>query len=134
MLTSKPQILIIGSTGFLGSALLSGLKSAVGMDRSLVDLSQPLSPSAIDAIKTGNHQFVVICAAITDVETCFKDRERSHRINVDGTIELLNVIRQTGSTPICRRHCKSHKDCVQYLTRSPLEWHLPSWDASHFCS
>lgn len=100
MTPPKSRTLVVGSTGFLGSTLVTNLPSAIGMDRNLLDLSNPISASAANALKAGDFQFIVICAAITDVEKCFKDRELSNRINVSGTIELLNVIRQTGAIPV----------------------------------
>lgn len=92
--------LIIGSNGFLGSTLVSKMKSATGMDRSVVDLSKPITPSAIDQIQSGDYQYIVICAAITDVEKCYRERELSERINVTGTRELLDVIKRVGAVPV----------------------------------
>ncbi|MFL5811963.1 MAG: SDR family oxidoreductase [Bdellovibrionia bacterium] len=100
MIQSKPRTLVVGSTGFLGATLVSQLESATGIDRSLVDLSHPISPAALDAMRAGDYRFVIICAGITDVEKCFRDRELSDRVNISGTIGLLNAIRQIGATPI----------------------------------
>lgn len=92
--------LIIGSNGFLGSTFVSSMKSAIGMDRSDLDLSKPISLSTFDRIQAGDYQYIVLCAAITDIEKCFRERQLSERINVTGTRELLDIIKRVGAVPV----------------------------------
>jgi len=68
------------------------------MGRDQIDLSHPISPSLVDTLK--NYQYVLICAAITDVEKCFQDRELSERVNVSGMRELLDLIKKAGAIPV----------------------------------
>lgn len=100
----KARILIVGSSGYLGSSLkmiLGSENAAVGSaDRSRIDFSQSISPSVEGWIKSGEYQHVAICAAITDVERCFRDGELSNQVNVTATIELLRIIQRCGAVPI----------------------------------
>ena len=95
MNTSK-KILIIGSTGFLGSCLLNLLQcDGLAIDtvgRNIFDLSKPISNSFKMLLEKKEYSYVIICAAITDVESCFQQQELSHQVNVTGTQELLNQI------------------------------------------
>ena len=103
MITPK-KILIIGSTGFLGSCLLNQLPcdgleiGAIG--RSIVDLSKPISNSFKRLLEHTEYSYAIICAAITDVERCFQQRELSHQVNVKGTQELLGQLEKYKVIPI----------------------------------
>lgn len=48
------------------------------------------------------HQFdyVIICAAIADVEKCYLDQILSYQVNVTGTLELLNIAKTCKTIPI----------------------------------
>jgi dTDP-4-dehydrorhamnose reductase len=70
------------------------------MNRSEIDFSQPISTSAEHRIKSGNYQYVAICAAITDVEQCYRDQKLSEQVNVVATTEILKAIRSSGAVPI----------------------------------
>jgi dTDP-4-dehydrorhamnose reductase len=104
MKASQDRILIVGKSGFLGSALFQNLEasglSVEGTDRSQVDLARFNSSSIKDLIRVGAYGSVVICAAITDVEKCFQEQELSRRVNVSGTVQLLDAIQEVGATPI----------------------------------
>lgn len=87
------KALVIGGTGFLGSYLVRSLE-ATAADRRFFDLSQPPPPIL------GDYTHVIICGGITDVEKCYQEPKLSERVNITGTIELLNLIRKSGAKPI----------------------------------
>lgn len=99
---TRTQILIIGHTGFLGSVLVDKLSlqfDVVTIDRNQLDLANNDLIEKLD-FKKYNFKNVIICAAITDIETCFKSKEYSYQINVAGTKKLLQKIKEAKSVPI----------------------------------
>lgn len=104
MKSFRNKILLLGSTGFLGSSLKVNLQAGglcvETVDRTSFDLSKPFSPIFCNQIKSSEYQYVLICAALSDVEKCFQDPVRSNQINVKGTLELLNLIFETKSIPV----------------------------------
>lgn len=100
----NPKILIIGNTGFLGSFLTSALnRSGFQVDsigRETLDISRPISEKFQEFIKSKRFTHSLICFAISDVEKCFADQALSHRVNVQGTLELLKVLKENGVMPI----------------------------------
>lgn len=96
------KISILGHNGFLGSMLaekLSQNSSILTFERSELDLAHNPLLEKFD-LKPYDCRYVVICAAITDVETCFTNREQSEQVNVNGTRLLLQKTMQAGATPI----------------------------------
>lgn len=98
------EILIIGRTGFLGSGLVQALPheslSVKAAGRDLIDLKVLDSNLVINYLKSKKYNYAVICAAITDIETCFRDKDYSEAINVSGTKKLLNILKEMGIRPI----------------------------------
>lgn len=102
-MNSKKKILLIGSNGFLGAALSELLKSSmtvVALDRTQLDLGKPLSHEFLDFFKREAFHYVIMCAAITDVEKCFQNRELSHQINVTGTMDVFELAKHNGVIPV----------------------------------
>jgi dTDP-4-dehydrorhamnose reductase len=98
---SKPRVLILGSTGFLGSALVSRLDAEiVTTDRSILDLCRPLTNSFREFIKSKQFNYIVISAAITDVEKCYQDQVLSQQVNVNSMKELLDIVKKTRTIPV----------------------------------
>jgi dTDP-4-dehydrorhamnose reductase len=81
------KVLILGSNGRLGSALVRRWRELPGIDvipltRSEADLFDPISvESGLAAMEFGAGDVVVNCAAATDVDGCERDREMATRIN-----------------------------------------------------
>src|SRR4051812_42347612 len=96
------KALLIGKTGLLGSLLDEGMLgievSSAGREE--VDLSQPLSSQFKSKFEEAGYNFLILAAAITDVERCYQDQNLSQRVNVDGTKELLGLALECGVTPI----------------------------------
>jgi dTDP-4-dehydrorhamnose reductase len=98
------KVLIIGETGFLGSSLMNHLSTDSlnihFVNRSLFDLSEVIKPEFADFMIQEKFQYVVICAAITDIEKCFKEQTLSNQINIVGTQRLLDLIKQNQAIPV----------------------------------
>jgi dTDP-4-dehydrorhamnose reductase len=92
------SLLVIGRNGFLGSTLVSQL-DADAVDRRQLNLAKVKS-SSIDQLLERRYRHIAVSAAVTDVEYCYKNLFESRQINVLGTIELLEKVRQTESVPI----------------------------------
>ncbi len=101
---SRPRIIVLGETGFLGSILKERLQNkkyflrAVG--RSELDLSKPIPAEFVETLKSGAFDYAIICAALTDVEACHLNPTLSHQINVTGMIQLFELLRQLKVVPI----------------------------------
>ena len=84
------KILITGSTGFLGRRAADHF-TALGYEvltpsRSRMDITDA---AAVDSwFRVNRPQAVLHCAAVSDTGLCQKEPDRSHRINVDGSIHL----------------------------------------------
>ncbi|MBI4727203.1 dTDP-4-dehydrorhamnose reductase [candidate division TA06 bacterium] len=79
------QILVTGAKGMLGTDLcaeLSAQHQITGVDIGDFDLSQK---KAVKAIADLNHQLVVHCAAMTDVDGCESDPDKAYLVNGLGT-------------------------------------------------
>jgi dTDP-4-dehydrorhamnose reductase len=100
------KLLLVSGSGFLGSALSSGLSrdfEVVATSRGeglRLDLEQPVRAQILSALEKGGFSHAILCAALSDVERCFREPERSRRINVDGTLELLVALKEFGIQPI----------------------------------
>jgi dTDP-4-dehydrorhamnose reductase len=44
--------------------------------------------------------FVILCAAVSDMDRCLQDRKLSHRVNVERTIELINEAYTLNAKPV----------------------------------
>lgn len=103
MHSSKKKILLIGHTGFLGSHLaylLNNEFEVTTLKKEILDLSKNLSDSFKENMESNQYDYAIICAAISDVEKCFKDQVFSKQVNVVGMQELLITLKNFGVVPI----------------------------------
>lgn len=95
-----PKTLIIGSTGYIGSALyravLEAHPDAGGLTRMNVDLAQP-DLSGLDIAGAG-YEWAVVAAAVPGLTYCEANPEETRKCNVDGTLLL---VRQLADMDIC---------------------------------
>ena len=107
------KFLIIGASGFVGRHALSYV-SALGYEAlgtrsrdegdgllrfDLLEhrIKDRMPPSWLE---TGEPVFGVIAAAITQIDRCLRERELSGRVNVDGTIRLVEDLAALGVKPV----------------------------------
>jgi dTDP-4-dehydrorhamnose reductase len=107
------KFLVVGASGFLGRHIWQYLKSAghevVGTqttpkrnDLVTFELLDHRIESCVDPLffKTTSKVFVIICAALSQMDRCLKEKELSHKINVGNTIQLIQDIRKLNAVPV----------------------------------
>ncbi len=89
----KAEYLITGAYGQLGTALLNLLGTdAVGTDLPEVDITEPGSiRAAIDRI---DPQWIINCAAVTDVDLCQRKPDLAFKVHKDGVMNLARTGRK----------------------------------------
>ena len=94
-LTSRMhKVLIIGSTGMLGSALIAryGVRQAFGIDHSLVDIADKVELTAF--LKQARPRLIINAAAYNAVDACEESQEealRAFSVNGDGVQTLRRM-------------------------------------------
>lgn len=97
------KVIILGSNGRLGSALVRRWKTLPGVEvtaltRAQVDLSDPEKAEAGLAVEPfGAGDVVVNCAAATDVDGCERDHELARRINAESPGRIARLCATRGA-------------------------------------
>jgi dTDP-4-dehydrorhamnose reductase len=116
------RALLVSPTGFLGAAidrhcrtpgidLFGNARSQVSEDRQAtphgsapehikLDLAGARRPEVAELLRARRITHVLVCAAVTDVDACERDRAKSRAVNVDGTREFLAATRDIGAIPV----------------------------------
>lgn len=98
--------LVVGASGQIGSWLLASLKSRIvevtglGSPRLLAsgggcDLARP--EGVVAHIRSKRPSAVFLTAAISNVDLCENEPERTSRVNVEGTLQIARAAREVGS-------------------------------------
>jgi dTDP-4-dehydrorhamnose reductase len=87
------KVLISGGTGRLGRELVKFFPDCLHPTRAELDITDVRKVSKY--IWRNRPDVVIHTAALTDVTLCEKDRQLAYKINVTGTIELLNFCLST---------------------------------------
>ena len=104
-----PQLVIIGIEGYLGSHLfrspaLNAAFEITGTARNSeirIDLSDRHSFADVqNFLCLKKPRYLVIAAAVSDVEKCAINPEKTRKINIEGTQALLEIARTHNVTPI----------------------------------
>lgn len=108
------RFLIIGASGFIGKHIISYAKAS-GYEAIGTQPGQAVDGSELITYDITKHKIKdcvepdflkkgdvvgVICAAISKIDACFKDKQGSHELNVDKTIECLNEMVELGIKPV----------------------------------
>ncbi len=92
-LESKRRFLVTGAAGSLGSTLMRVLgDSAIGVDLPELDITDGASVS--EMVESVDPEWIINCAAVTDVDLCERDPELAFRVNRDGTALLADTGRR----------------------------------------
>jgi dTDP-4-dehydrorhamnose reductase len=104
------RIAVTGGNGLLGSEVLRRLEGAhqlLAMGRGPsrrppgryrwqpADLGDGRSVG--EALRAFRPELIVHCGAMTDVDGCERDPQAAHRVNVQGTIEVVQAAREVGA-------------------------------------
>ena len=92
------KVLVTGSNGQLGCALKrlkNPYNSYIFFDRNSLDITN--KEPTVNILKAIKPDYVVNCAAYTNVDKAETDREMSHFINVDGVDNIANAAWLAGS-------------------------------------
>lgn len=104
-----PKTAIIGATGFIGKFFLAAhrkihrdcvgtSKDANSQETSYLDL---LSPSIVPLkLAESGHREALIFAGVAEVATCEKEKDLTRKINVDGTLNLIEQLFSEGIKPV----------------------------------
>lgn len=104
-----PKTLVIGSSGFIGSHFLKYYRDIypdmVGLDVNPMgghSIRFDISSMSIKeiGINIRDYRNALVLAGITKVSVCEKEKERSRKINVDGTVRLIRELIEKGIKPI----------------------------------
>ena len=95
-------ILVVGSDGVIGSVLMTYLRrqghTVVGTTRRRGELSRGslfldlALPASFELVKCQSYQATFICSAITSLQACEAEPEKTRRVNVEGTISLIELL------------------------------------------
>ena len=97
------KILILGSNGRLGSALVRRWQilpetEVIAVTRAQVDLSDPKkAEEGLAAYAFGAGDVVVNCAAATDVDGCERDHDQARRINAESPERIASLCAERGA-------------------------------------
>src|SRR5712691_9869983 len=82
------RILLTGSTGLLGSVLLSYLETR---DHEVILLEGDIADLPVMTTSKAAYDWVIHTAAITDVAACEKDPGRCFEVNIEGTRAMRRI-------------------------------------------
>jgi len=107
------KFLIIGASGFIGSHVFDYVKEmgfkAVGTQSEskrpefvTFNLLEHRITEKVDPMffKTNQKVFVIICAALSQIDRCLTEKKTSYKINVENTIRLIKDIRKFDAFPV----------------------------------
>lgn len=106
MPSTKPRLLIIGATGFVGSRWALAAESQFEVwrgSRTVLDANRSLAieisdaASVREAFDRARPEFVTHLAALSDIDRCERDHELAKRINLHGTVNVAEACAACGA-------------------------------------
>lgn len=125
------KFLIIGASGFIGRNVLAHVRSlgfeAVGTqsqsrEPELVKFNL-LDDRIVDCVGKSFFEHegqvcVIICAVVSNMDQCLLDRETSHRVNVEQTIQLIEDVRAFRSKVVFLSSCFVFDGTIGYYNEA----------------
>ena len=100
------KVLLVSGSGFLGSNLARHFEqqnipfqATARSGAFSLDLEQPLAAQAERIFAEEKFTHLILCAAIADPEDCYRNPERSRRVNLDAPEELWLLARKWNLRP-----------------------------------
>lgn len=121
------KFLIVGASGFIGRNIFEHIKNSghevVGTQNESIQSDLVFFDILTDKIKekigpgffeTAEKVFVVIAAALSQMDRCFTEKELSYKINVEKTIQLIEDVRRLGAIPVFISTSAIYNDVLGY--------------------
>ncbi len=106
----KNKYLLVSGTGFLGARIYQEFQNyseeiqataRLAREKFLeLNFEKSIPKQFEKKLQAQEYSHAIICAAITDIEQCYRNPEISNRINIDATIELLGLLKKYKIKPI----------------------------------
>jgi dTDP-4-dehydrorhamnose reductase len=130
------KFLVIGASGFIGRHILHRLVAAghaalgtqtASKDPKLIEfdlLRDRIAPCLpADFVRNEARGFAVICAALSQIDRCLRERDVSYAINVTHTIQLIQDVKAMGLQPVFLSTGSVYDGSIGYYDEAPL--HCP---------
>ena len=91
------RVTLFGASGLLGKDLVQELKTEQLMALSSKDADLRDRQRVRDAIHRSSPDWILLCAAYTDVDGCESNRDRAFAVNCDGAVNVAEAAREAGS-------------------------------------
>jgi dTDP-4-dehydrorhamnose reductase len=94
---SEMRVTLFGSSGLLGQELVQALKAEQLTALSSKDADLRDRARVLEVIRDSRPDWILLCAAYTDVDGCESNRDLAFAVNCDGAINVAEVAREAGS-------------------------------------
>lgn len=91
------RITVFGGSGLLGQALVQELKEEQLTAPSSKDADLRNAAEVQRAVRAARPEWIILCAAYTDVDGCESNRELAFSVNRDGAVNVARAARDNGS-------------------------------------
>jgi dTDP-4-dehydrorhamnose reductase len=91
------RVMVLGASGLLGQALMRDWSGdeLTGLNSRDVDIRQAIAVG--EMVNKVQPEWIVLCAAYTDVDGCESNRELAFAVNRDGAVNVAKAAKQAGS-------------------------------------
>jgi dTDP-4-dehydrorhamnose reductase len=91
------RVTVFGASGLLGQALVRKLKGEQLTALSSKDADLRNASDVDRVLRAGHPEWIVLCAAYTDVDGCESNRDLAFSVNRDGALNVARAARHAGS-------------------------------------
>ena len=94
---SEMRVTLFGSSGLLGQELVQALKAEQLTALSSKDADLRDHSRVREVIRDSRPDWILLCAAYTDVDGCESNRDLAFAVNCDGAVNVAEAAREAGS-------------------------------------